>query len=33
MNKLSKIINEPFVRIIHRDAIKLLLSEHKVTPF
>lgn len=32
-SKLSKIINQPFIRITHHDAITLLFTAHKVTPF
>ena len=31
--KLKKMVSEPFVRIEHRDAIKLLRKEHVETPF
>lgn len=31
--KLKKIASEPFIRIEHRDAIKLLIEAHATTPF
>lgn len=33
LTKLKKIVSDPFIKIEHRDAIKLLKKQHKTTPF